>query len=330
MMATTEESEAGHGQSISQVHGGIQAEGRGAVREVGHDVRRGGTRAGLRRGQPGRLGQEGLRRRAGARRQPVPDGRGPAQAEEGERAVQARERDTFKSERLLRQQAAVGLSAERAKFEFIFSNEPNWPVSGMCAALKAARQGCYAWKSRPPSAHDLRDDELAVAISRVRDEVRGICGAVRGHHLREDPPGLAVSGARDGHMVAAHRGMVDGPEHRGRARRRGIEDSAGQAKPARGMRSSQRLRLAIRVAASVQDHAGERHPAIDGVDLVAVGQRGHGVAHGHREVGMRARAHLRHARGVRAGSVRVHRGNLQQGEDTFGAGLPQPRRVRRC
>ena len=64
MMATTEESEAGHGQSISQVHGGIQAEGRGAVREVGHDVRRGGTRAGLRRGQPGRLGQEGLRRRA--------------------------------------------------------------------------------------------------------------------------------------------------------------------------------------------------------------------------------------------------------------------------
>lgn len=66
-------------------------------------------------------------------------------------------------------------------------------------------------------------------------------GAVRGHHLREDPPGLAVSGARDGHMVAAHRGMVDGPEHRGRARRRGIEDSVGQAKPARGMRSSQRL-----------------------------------------------------------------------------------------
>lgn len=50
-------------------------------------------------------------------------------------------------------------------------------MSGMCAALKAARQSCYAWKSRPPSAHDLRDDELAVAISRVRDEVRGIYGA---------------------------------------------------------------------------------------------------------------------------------------------------------
>ena len=154
-------------------------------------------------------------------------------------------------------------------------------------------------------------------------------GVVRGHHLREDPPGLAIFGARDGHMIVAHRGMVDGLKHYGRARRRGIEDGAGQAKPARRLRPSQRLRLTIRVAASVQNHAGERHPAVDGVDLVAVGQRGHGVTHEHREVGMRARAHLRHARGGRAGSVRVHRGNLQQGEDTFFADLPQPRRIQR-
>ena len=36
-------------------------------------------------------------------------------------------------------------------------------------------------------------------------------GVVRGHRLRQNPPGLAVSGARDGHMVAAHSGLVDGP-----------------------------------------------------------------------------------------------------------------------
>ena len=47
----------------------------------------------------------------------------------------------------------------------------------MCAALKVTRQGYYAWKSRPPSAHALRDEELTVAISQVRDEVRGIYGA---------------------------------------------------------------------------------------------------------------------------------------------------------
>ena len=65
-------------------------------------------------------------------------------------------------------------------------------------------------------------------------------GVVRRHRLREDPAGLAVPGARDGHMVAPHSGLVDGPEHHGRARRRGIEDGPGQAKPARWVRASQR------------------------------------------------------------------------------------------
>ena len=50
-------------------------------------------------------------------------------------------------------------------------------MSEMCAALRATRQGYYAWKSRPSSAHALRDEELAVAVSQVRDDVRGIYGA---------------------------------------------------------------------------------------------------------------------------------------------------------
>lgn len=47
----------------------------------------------------------------------------------------------------------------------------------MCAALKAARQGHCAWKSRPPSAHAMRDEELAELISQARAEVRNIYGA---------------------------------------------------------------------------------------------------------------------------------------------------------
>lgn len=104
---------------------------------------------------------------------PVPDGRGPAQAEEGERAARARERDAFESERFLRRQAAAGASAKRAKLELVSLNEARRPVSEICAALKASRQGCCAWKSRPSSAHAMRDEELAVAISQVRDEARG-------------------------------------------------------------------------------------------------------------------------------------------------------------
>ena len=44
------------------------------------------------------------------------------------------------------------------------------------AALKAARQDHYVWKSRPPSAHALRDEELAEAISHSAD-----CASM-GHH----------------------------------------------------------------------------------------------------------------------------------------------------
>lgn len=47
----------------------------------------------------------------------------------------------------------------------------------MCAALRVTEQGYCAWKSRPPSAHVMRDEELAEPISQVRAEVRNIYGA---------------------------------------------------------------------------------------------------------------------------------------------------------
>lgn len=50
-------------------------------------------------------------------------------------------------------------------------------MSEMCAALKVTRQGYYAWKSRPPSAHAMRDADLAELISQVRAKVRNIYGA---------------------------------------------------------------------------------------------------------------------------------------------------------
>lgn len=49
----------------------------------------------------------------------------------------------------------------------------------MYAALKVTRQGYCAWKSRPPSAHAVRDAELAELISRVRSEVRDVYGVHR-------------------------------------------------------------------------------------------------------------------------------------------------------
>ena len=47
----------------------------------------------------------------------------------------------------------------------------------MCPALGVTRQGYYAWRRRPPSAHDLRDAELAGEISEVCEASRRIYGA---------------------------------------------------------------------------------------------------------------------------------------------------------
>ncbi|WP_019128988.1 IS3 family transposase, partial [Enorma massiliensis] len=71
----------------------------------------------------------------------------------------------------------MGSQAERAKFAFILLNEGAWSISEMCAALHVARQGHRAWRKRPPSAHDLRDAELAAAISEIYTASRGIYGA---------------------------------------------------------------------------------------------------------------------------------------------------------
>ena len=65
-----------------------------------------------------------------------------------------------------------------------------------------------------------------------------------------------------------------------------------------------------------------------GGDLLALGQRDHGVADGPRQGGVRARAHLREPRAGGAGDIRVHGVLLQPGADALRARLPRPRGVR--
>ena len=88
-----------------------------------------------------------------------------------------RSENPFQMAEALRRPKRENERLKRAKFEFIFFNEGAWPVPGMCAALKVTRRGHYAWKKRPPSAHAMRDEELATTISRIRAEVHDIYGA---------------------------------------------------------------------------------------------------------------------------------------------------------
>ena len=139
---------------------------------------------------------------------------------------------------------------------------------------------------------------------------------------------MALHGGSDGHLVAQGRGLVDGAEDDGRAggRRAADGDIDQEARP--GLHPPQRPRLPVRVAAHGEDYARRGHQAVDGRDIVAVGQRGHRVANGVHKVRVRARPHLRQPRAGRAGDIRLHRGILQPREDPLGARLAESRRVR--
>lgn len=156
---------------------------------------------------------------------PLPGRRGEPQAQEGERAARARERDAFRSERLLRRRAAVGARAERAEFAFMLLDEGVWAISEMCSALGATGRGHRAWRRRPPSAHDRRDGELAAMISEVRAASRGVCGPRRcsgssGRRARAPPASAwrasCARAAGPGRRAAARGARRAGP---GRPRR---------------------------------------------------------------------------------------------------------------
>lgn len=119
---------------------------------------------------------------------------------------------------------------------------------------------------------------------------------VRRHCLCQVPAGLTVPGARDRHMVEADCGLSHRAQHNGRAGRRCSEDVPDQEGQSQRMHTPQR----------------PRHPLLDGLDIFAVGQRCHGVAHGPGQVGGHARTGLCHARRGSAGSVRVYRGYIHR------------------
>ncbi len=66
---------------------------------------------------------------------------------------------------------------KKAKFGFIRDHAREHSVGAMCRALGVTRQGYYQWLSRPQSAHDERDAELAGLVAEEFEASRGIYGA---------------------------------------------------------------------------------------------------------------------------------------------------------
>jgi transposase InsO family protein len=54
-------------------------------------------------------------------------------------------------------------------------------VGRLCRALDVSRAGFYAWQRRPPSAHDVEDEQLKVLIREAHQLGRGYYGSPRVH-----------------------------------------------------------------------------------------------------------------------------------------------------
>jgi len=65
------------------------------------------------------------------------------------------------------------------RFQFIAAEKAAYPVRLMCRVLKVSRAGFYAWRQRPPAAHRLKDERLALEIAAIYQEHRGRYGSPR-------------------------------------------------------------------------------------------------------------------------------------------------------
>jgi putative transposase len=66
-------------------------------------------------------------------------------------------------------------------FRFIAAEQAHHPVARLCRALGVSRSGFYAWRSRPPSAHAVRDAALTGLIRQIHRRSHTTYGAPRVH-----------------------------------------------------------------------------------------------------------------------------------------------------
>jgi transposase InsO family protein len=65
------------------------------------------------------------------------------------------------------------------KFAFIAAKMAELPITVLCRVLDVSRAGFYAWFGRPPSAHALEDQKLAVLVRAAHEKSRRRYGAPR-------------------------------------------------------------------------------------------------------------------------------------------------------
>src|SRR5579885_1511226 len=169
--------EVHHGKNATHLHPRVQGRGRQARHRARLLRRRGRTLPRPERephplleSGPGDPGRPGL-----PRPRQAPSLRGGAAPPAGrEPAAAGGARHPKKSYGALRPGGAV-------TFTFIDEHKGQWPVALLCDALGVSTAGYYAWRDRPASARQQRQDALLVEIRAIHAEVKARYGSPRVH-----------------------------------------------------------------------------------------------------------------------------------------------------
>lgn len=68
-----------------------------------------------------------------------------------------------------------------SRFRFVSEHHHAYGIKRLCQVLGVSRSGFYAWRDREPSAHAVRDAELAAVVSEVHSRSRRTYGSPRVH-----------------------------------------------------------------------------------------------------------------------------------------------------
>ena len=68
-----------------------------------------------------------------------------------------------------------------SRLRFVSEFAPDYGVKRLCRIVGASRSGYHTWTRRPPSAHSIRDAELAPLIGEIHRRSRTTYGAPRVH-----------------------------------------------------------------------------------------------------------------------------------------------------
>ena len=81
-------------------------------------------------------------------------------------------------------------------FRFIDEHKDQWPVRLLCETLEVSPAGYYAWRQRPRSAQEQRQDTLLVQIRAIHAEVKARYGSPRIHAELRTSASAASPGRR--------------------------------------------------------------------------------------------------------------------------------------